>query len=135
MAFSEERESKITEYSEGVEEWNTVVRPAFGNLTITAYRFSSSTGQGSTIYTQPLEPVEHETSVITEKLDHDEYGALPDYKPLYFIGHSDPAIFGLDSVSHVNLTQSVNLALHVVSDDAQTWEILLPPMNLFERRI
>jgi hypothetical protein len=127
MAYSEERESKLMDYEEGVETWNTEVRPAFANLTITAY------GLNRTLETEPFAPVEHELETIEEKLDHDGYGKLPDYQPLFFVGFDHAAVYGLDTVTHVNFTQTAEIWLRV-DDRDQTDDILLPPMNLFRKR-
>ena len=86
IGYDETREKKVKEYEEGVETWNEAVRPQFIELDITVFETPDRLITNDTQFTHILKPVDREVSTITEKLDHDGYGELPDYQPLYFIG-------------------------------------------------
>ena len=70
--------------------------------------------------------MDREVSTITEKLDHDGYGELPDYDPLYFISWDSASVFHLETMHSLNMTKSISLNLRVNHNNTE-WLIPIPP--------
>ena len=126
LGYDETREKKVKEYEEGVETWNEAVRPQFIELDIKVYETADRIMTNETLFSNVLKPVDREVSTITEKLDHDGYGELPDYEPLYFISWDPSSVFNLETEHSLNMTKTISLNLLVNHNDTE-WTIPIPP--------